>query len=289
MITRSCALVVAAVLGVVAAAACGGPTSTQPPMAGMDDMAGMSMAPPPSPPAEAQPAGDGLAGSVNGYSLVLASDTRPADAPAALDFRVDGPSGQPVTRYQPYEGQLMLFDLVRADLSGYQHVHPAMRQDGTWSAQLPALAPGSYRAYVTFAAPDSGKPLVYTLSRSFTVSGRSADVALPAPSASVRVGALTATMTVRPRAGVPGPLTFRFTDNGKPVEYFQRLLDGYAHLVAFRAGDLAFAHLTPADKVRGDASSLTSRALFPVAGTWRVFVRFQTSGPAQTMAFTIEV
>src|SRR5437764_7754939 len=142
------ALVMAALLG---AAACDGPTRAQPSMPGMDDMAGMSMAPTVSPMAEAQPAGDGLASSVNGYSFVPTADSVPAGAPATFDFHISGPGG-PVTRYKPYLSQLMLFDLVRSDLTGYQHIDPAMRQDGTWSAQLPALSPGSYRAYVTSAA-----------------------------------------------------------------------------------------------------------------------------------------
>ncbi len=292
MTTRLAPLVVAALFAaVVTAAACGGPTTVESPMAGMDDMAGMSMAPTPSAPAEAQPAGDGLSSSVNGYSLAPATDTVPAGVPTTFDFHINGPNGQPVTRYRPHESQLMLFDLVRSDLSGYQHIDPAMRQDGAWSAQLPALSPGSYRAYVTFAAPDTGKPLVYTLSRPFTVPGRTADVALPGPSASVAQGSLTVTMTGQPRPGVASPLTFGFTDNGKAISYFQRHLDGYAHIVAFHTGDLAFAHLTPADKVPGqaDVSALTTQALFPAGGTWRVYAQFQTAGPTQTVAFTIDV
>jgi hypothetical protein len=272
-------LVVAALLVV---AACSGP-----PAPATDDMAGMSMGSAPSPQAEAQPTGDGLSGSVNGYSLVPAADTVPAGAPTGFDFRIDGPNGRPVTRYRPHESQLMLVDVVRSDLSSYQHLDPAMRQDGTWTVQLPALSPGSYRAYVTFAAPDTGKPLVYTLSRPFTVPGQSADVALPAPSASVEDGSTAVTLTGLPLPGEPSPLTLRFTDNGKPVGYFQRLLDGYAHIVAFHSGDLAFAHLTPAD--RAGPSVLTTRALFPAAGAWRLFAQFQTSGPARTVAFTVQV
>ena len=48
------ALVIATLLGtVMAVAACGGPTDAEPPTAGMDDMAGMSMAPTVSSMAEA--------------------------------------------------------------------------------------------------------------------------------------------------------------------------------------------------------------------------------------------
>ena len=45
-----------------------------------------------------------------------------------------------------------------------------MNQDGLRSAPLPDLPAGSYRAFVTFAAPDAGHgtPLRYDLSRPFT-------------------------------------------------------------------------------------------------------------------------
>ena len=295
------ALTVAVLLGAtLSVAACGGASSASghagtptPALSGMGDMPGMSMAPTVSPLAEAQPAGDGLAASVDGYSFVPASGTVPAGVPTTFDFHINGPDGHTVTRYQPYRSELMFFDVIRADLTGYQHIETAMRQDGTWSVRLPALSPGSYRAYVTFAAPDSsaGTPLVYELSRPFTVPGPVAAAALPAPSASGTAGDIAVTLSGRPMPGVPSPLTLGFTSGGKPVSYFQRFLDGYAHVVAFHAGDLALAHLTPADRAAGrhDLSQLTTRALFGSSGTWRVFVLFRTSGPVRTVAFTVDV
>jgi hypothetical protein len=129
------------------------------------------------------------------------------------------------------------------------------------------------------------------LSQSFTVPGKSVGVPPLDSSASAKLGAVTVTLAGHPRAGTETPLTLGFTDNGKPISYFQRYLDGYAHITAIHAGDLALAHLTPADKVPGrhDLSELTSRALFPMSGSWRLFVRFQTSGPIQTATFTVNV
>ena len=84
------------------------------------------------------------------------------------------------------------------------------------------------------------------------------------------------------------PLHVRITSSGRPVSYLQRYLDGYAHLTAFHSGDLASARLSPAERPTSPAE-LTSQAWFPEPGTWRVFVRFGTSGPILTAAFTLTV
>ena len=39
---------------------------------------------------------------------------------------------------------------VRRDLTGYQHLHPRMSRDGTWSAPLTVSQPGAYRAFADF-------------------------------------------------------------------------------------------------------------------------------------------
>lgn len=261
-----------------AAAACGGPTPAA--SDAMADMPGMAAAPAPSSLREATPGGSGLSASVDGYTLLLAPD--------ALSFRVTGPGGQVVTRYQPYESELMQFDVVRSDLTGYQHADAAMREDGTWVVTLPALAPGDYRAYATFAAPDAsaGTPRVYQLSRPFAVAGSVADVALPSVGMVTTVGGYQVTLGGSAKAGVSTLLQLSFTRNGAPVRYFSRYLDGYAHLTAFHQGDLAFAHFTPAT---GQGGQLSTQALFAESGAWRVFVRFQAAGAPLTAEFTIDV
>jgi hypothetical protein len=129
------------------------------------------------------------------------------------------------------------------------------------------------------------------LSAPFTVTGTTSDARLPQPAATVSVGGYTVTLSGSPTAQSPTPLTIGFSKGGKEVPYFQRYLDGYADITAFREGSLAAAHLTAATRVSGKpgTSDLTTQALFPVSGTWRLFVQFQVSGPVQTAAFTIDV
>jgi hypothetical protein len=300
---RGVALLAAALALALTAAACSTSSShsatpaVSAPAAGGDDMSGMpgmSDVPLPTAPAVADAAvdGTGLSGALSGYTLV-STGTVAAGAASTFSFHISGPDGRTVTRYQPYESKLTLFYLVRSDLTNYQYLESTMRQDGTWDVSMPALTPGTYRAYVTFAAPDAGEgtPLMYVLSRPFTVPGTSAEVALPAPTTSTTADGYTVAIAGDLRAAQSVPLAIRIEDKGKPVSIFTRILDGYAHLTAFHEGDMAFARILSTGRTSADngAGPLTAQALFPESGTWRLFVQFELGTTMHTAAFTVNV
>jgi hypothetical protein len=246
----------------------------------MDDMPGMSMAtgaPTASPPAAAD-------------TFVPAADAVPAGTPKTLAFHVVGPNGHPVTRYQPYQSKLLSCYVIRSDLTGFQYLDAAMQQDGTWNVALPALPAGSYRAFVTFAAPDAsqGTPLVHVLSRPFTVPGAAGGTPLPPPASIATVDGYTVTLAATPVPGRPVPLTITVTQGGRPVESLNRYLDGYAHLTAFHTGDTAFAQIQSAGGI-GPNGALTTEAIFPEGGDWRLFAQFNLAGTVHTAAFTLTV
>ena len=280
----------AAALLAGAVAACTAPAGSHQPMADMPGMSAVPVAPTTPAPAYAAPAGTGLAGSVGGYTFVPSADTVPAGTPSTFTFHITGPDGHAITRYQPYQSKLMLGYVIRSDLTGFQYVDAAMRQDGTWSAALPALPAGSYRAYVTFAAPDAGHgtPLVYDLSRPITVPGAASAAPLPAPIASTTVDGYTVTLAGNPVPGQSVPLTVTVSQAGRPVESLNRYLDGYAHLTAFRAGDLARARIRSVGRI-APGGALTAEATIPESGTWRVFVQFDLADAVHTAAFTLTV
>ncbi|GAB3892729.1 hypothetical protein GCM10029964_068040 [Kibdelosporangium lantanae] len=207
-----------------------------------------------------------------------------------VTFRITGPGGRAVTRYQPYESKLLELYVIRTDLSGYRMLDPAMREDGTWIARLePALRPGTYRAFTTFAAPDAsqGPPSHYTLSQPFTVPGDAVDEPPPAGGTTTTVDGYAVTLTGQPKLGERSPLGIGVTRDGKPVGHVDRFLDGYAHLTAFHAGDLAFGRFLSTGK--DNAGRLTADAVFPESGTWRLFAQFEVDGQAHVAAFTVVV
>ncbi|ACU73151.1 conserved hypothetical protein [Catenulispora acidiphila DSM 44928] len=258
-----------------------------------DDMPGM--AEPSGPKIVAAAASDnGLHGAVGGYSYVADASTVAAGSAVPFTFHINGPSGKAVTRFQPYEGQLLVFYVVRTDLGDFRQLTASMRADGTWTVPLPALPAGSYRTYITFAAPDSsaGTPLSYSLSQPLTVPGSAAGVTLPAASDTATADGYALRLTGSPHQGGETGLGVAVTKDGKPVQQFDRLLDGYAHLTAFHSGDAAFARALSTGRSAGGASgagALTAQILFPEPGAWRLFVQFQTSGVVHTAAFTVEV
>ncbi|HWE90293.1 MAG TPA: hypothetical protein VG317_12605 [Pseudonocardiaceae bacterium] len=275
-------LLAAFVAGLVAGCATSASAQSHPTSSDSSAMPGMS---------DPMPTGDGLAASSAGYTFVPASTTVPANQPDTFTFHITGPDGRTVTWFQPDQTVLMHFYLVRADLGDYQHLHPTMAADGTWTVTLPPSAPGAYRGYVTFTTPDAaGQPMAYVLSQRLTVPGPASTVPVPPAANPVLVDGYTLSLSGMPMVGQESMLTVRVSQDGRPVTDLQPYLDSYAHLSAFHTGDLAFAHLHPSGVANGDhgGPDLRFEADLNKSGTWRMFIQFQTNGVLHTAAFTVD-
>jgi hypothetical protein len=276
-------LAVALGLGAVAcgsrSAAPGGMSqhSTSPTMPGMD-MSG---------------SGNGLATTSQGYTLDSSISTLAPGAAQDYSFRIMGPGGRPQTSFTLDQTKLMHFYAIRQDLAGYQHVHPAMAGDGTWSIGLPLTDPGPYRVYASFIAHDAaGRDHSVVLSRQLTVPGAYQAAPLPPPSSSSAVDGYALSLTGQLMSGMSAPFSVRVTRAGQAVTDLEPYLDTYAHLTAFRSPDLAFAHLHPAGSAAIGAHGgpdLTFQAELPAAGDYRLFLQFQTQGRLHTAALTLHV
>ncbi|MER5688399.1 hypothetical protein [Streptomyces sp. NPDC002205] len=281
-------------------AACGSSNNDSSSMAGMDHGAKSSA----SASAKASPsmgdmpgmdhmaAGNGLSDTKDGYRLTGEDTTLTAGKAAAYRFTVTGPDGKPVTDFAVDQTKRMHFYAIRSDLTGFQHIHPTMANDGTWRADLSSLASGSWRMFTSFT-PDSGagKGTAFVLSRTVTVPGSETKSALPAAAESAEVDGYTVTVEGEPMAGMAHPMTVTVTKGGKPVTDLQPYLDTYAHLTAFHEDDIAFAHLHPTTEVNGDhgGPELSFNAELPTSGNWRLFLQFQTGGKLHTAALTLKV
>lgn len=236
--------------------------------------------------------GDGLAKSAYGFTIAFRSTTLPAGKTGRLQFQITGADGNPVTTFVLDETKLLHFFLIRSDLTGYQHVHPTMAKDGTWTASLAALAAGTYRAYAAFITKDAaGTPVPLVLSDTITVPGDAATAALPPPSKTAAVDGYTLTLSGAPMAGMEHMLTVTVSKGTQPVTDLQPYLGTYAHLTAFHQGDLAFAHLHPQGTANGDhgGPTLSFHAQFAKSGTYRLFLQFQANGVLHTATFTLAV
>jgi hypothetical protein len=238
------------------------------------------------------PTGDGLQATASGLTFTTTTTSLPAGQQTPFTFRIAGSDGKPVTTFAPDQTKLMHFYLIRSDLTGFQHIHPTMAADGTWTAPVQALQPGSYRAYAAFIATDSaGKQTPLVLGDKLSVAGTASTTPLPPASGTTQVDGYTLTVGGNAMAGMTHTLTVTVAKDGKPVTDLQPYLDTYAHLTAVHEGDLAFAHLHPQGSVNGDhgGPTLTFESTLPKAGNWRLFIQFQTAGTVHTAAITLTV
>lgn len=249
---------------------------------GMTDMPGMNSGAP----------GNGLAAVKDGYRMTSTTTALTAGKALGYRFGITGPDGRPVTGFAVDQTRRMHFYAIRSDLTGFQHVHPDMAADGTWTAPLAALRPGTWRLYASFVpAGGPGKGKDFVLSRTVKVPGTAMTTPLAKASGTATVDGYTVTVKGELMAGMAHQLTATVTRNGRPVTDLQPYLDTYAHLTAFHQGDLAFAHLHPQTKVDGDhgGPTLTFHAEFARSGNWRLFLQFQTAGRLHTAALTLHV
>jgi hypothetical protein len=221
----------------------------------------------------------GLAVSDGGLTLELARTTATAGRRFELAFRVVHQRGRTVRDFDVEHTRRMHFIVVRRDMTGFQHLHPTERADGTWSVPVTLPDAGSYRVFADFSVNDEP----HTLASDVSVDGGVRSAPLPAPVGSVEVDGMKVSLAEgAAKAGAESRLAFTVTRDGRPVAV-QDYLGAKGHLVALRQGDLAFLHVHP------DESSLRFMATFPTAGSYRLFLQFQTEGRVHTAAFTQEV
>jgi hypothetical protein len=232
----------------------------------------------------------GLMVSQDGYTLRLGGRTVQAGPQAPLRFQILGPDGAPVTGFQTEHDKDLHLVAVRRDLSHFQHVHPVLDAEGTWSVPLDLSAPGEYRVFADFTPTGHDGGLV--LGADLAVPGTYESVALPEPATIAQVVdgyevALAGDLV----PGQASELTLTVSKDGAPVTDLQPYLAAYGHLVALRAGDLAYLHVHPAGEpgygVTPAGPGITFYATAPSAGDYRLFLDFRHAGVVRTAAFTV--
>ena len=238
---------------------------------------------------EASPAAvpGGLTVAQDGYTLRLAAATARSGAGVPVAFMITGPDGAPVTRFDIAHEKRLHLIAVRRDQSGFQHVHPTLAADGTWSAQLD-LRPGTWRVFADFTATGA-RPL--TLGADLSVAGDFAPEPRPAEARTAHVDGDAVTLDGDLVAGQDARLTLRVTKDGRPVTDLDPYLGAYGHLVALRDGDLAYLHVHP-DGEPGDGRTTAGpdvvfHTTAPTAGTYRLHLDFQHDGVVRTASFAV--
>jgi len=230
----------------------------------------------------------GLASTRDGYTLTSTTTTITPGSTENFSFRIIGPDGNPVTRFDAEHDKRMHLIVVRRDTAGYEHLHPEMSPDGTWNVPMRLPLGGTYRVFADFV-PTGGAD--QTLGLDVSAPGVFEPVA-HAPSRIAEVDGYQVRLDGQLTAGRSSPLTLSVSKDGRPVTDLQPYLAAYGHLVALRTGDLAYLHVHP-EGAPGDGRTpagpeITFRAEVPSAGTYRLFLDFQHEGRVRTAEFTVD-
>ena len=224
----------------------------------------------------------GLALTEHGYRLVFAETTLVRGETGEVRFTIVGEDGESVRDFDEEGGVRVHLIVVRRDLVGYQHLHPTLAPDGTWRTRLTLADAGVYRAFADFEI--AGEKTV--LAEDLFVAGDFEPAALRAPSRTGEVDGYAVRLAGAARAGEEGDLRFRISRGGEPVE-LEPYLGARGHLVALRAGDLAYLHVHPLKG--GDAGDVRFAAEFPSEGRYQLFLQFADARAIHTATFTLEV
>ncbi len=214
----------------------------------------------------------GLAVSEGGLRLALGSTEAERGERSELTFRVLGSDGDAVRDFEVEHEKRMHLIVVRRDMTGFQHLHPTLSDDGTWRTPLTLSRAGNYRVFADFKRDGESR----TLAADLQVDGALDNRTLPAPATTARTDdGYVVRMTEQ-----DGKLTFTPTLDGEPVAV-QPYLGAGGHLVALREGDLAYMHVHP---VGSDQPEFEVE--FADASRYRLFVQFKHDGDVHTAAFT---
>ncbi len=229
----------------------------------------------------------GLMVSQNGYTLALAEPTAAAGDDVPVRFTITGPDGEAVKTYDVEHDKRLHLIAVRRDFTGFQHVHPELSSDGTWTTGLD-LTPGQWRLFADFQATGAEG---LTLGADLAVPGAYEPAEPAVESRTARVDGYTVTLDGDLAAGADAKLTLAVKRDGKPVTDLEPYLGAYGHLVALRAGDLAYLHVhpdgTPGDGTTQPGPEVVFFAAVPSAGTYHLYLDFKHEGVVRTVAFTV--
>ena len=196
--------------------------------------------------------------------LELEPSSLRAGEPGEIAFRVLGPDGEPVTRFEVEHTKQVHLIVVSKDLRHFHHVHPEARGE-TWTATVRPDAPGDYR--VIADVEHDGRQLALT--GDLEVAGEPLATGRPAEDARFAEQELTAGR----------PVTLEFEAPGPTRPY----LGAAGHLVILAEGDLEYLHVHP----RQD--DLAFSTTFPEPGRYVMFLEYRRAGEVRLSRFPVTV
>jgi hypothetical protein len=227
---------------------------------------------------------------------LMADDPLLTDRPATVWARLKAASGRPLTAENLLVVHTRKLHLLVTDssLTDYQHLHPeSTGVPGEFAFSITPRSVGRYMVYADFTPRATGRALY--AGASLEVAGFP-EVPMPVESRSCVVEGISfaleaADMPIRTNTTATLTLTMGRV-NGRVPE-LERIMDAYAHMVAFDFARQGFAHLHP-QELDPSLSDESSRQLsfllnLPDPGWYRVWAQVQVAGKEIFAPFAFEV
>jgi hypothetical protein len=226
--------------------------------------------------ADVPPAGDGTEAYRIGYTLRDVQLPREAGEPGRLSFVIENYRGRPQTGFLEEQTKRMHVYVVRDDLAVFRHVHPQMRRDGTWGANLTLPEPGDYRVVAEFMARDEGGNGDFVmLGAPARVPGAWKPAPAPAPTGKASGWGVEAAVEGEVTAGDDEELRLRLSTPDGRVPGLGTYLGTSAHVTGFHVGSGAAVHMHPLGEPMSAANDgvLTFHTQLPRPGDYVLFVQ----------------
>ncbi|ABM10420.1 Copper chaperone CopZ [Arthrobacter crystallopoietes] len=231
----------------------------------------------------------GVTAEQGGYILQEVSAPATTGDQGQLSFTITAPDGRPVTEFETSHEKELHLIVVRSDGTHFRHVHPAIDGNGRWSLQWQWEAAGTYRVYADIVPAATGESL--TLTRTVHVAGSFEPAEAKTGSTRDEVDGYDVVLEGNLTAGGASALSIHVLRDGQPVTDLEPYLGAYGHLVALRAGDLAYLHVHPEgdNPVEGQTSGPTVEfsVAAPSPGRYYLYFDFQIDAQVNTAAFVI--
>ncbi len=247
------------------------------------------------------------------------AQVRPGEK-AALFFRFLHPgTGEVVKEFEVVHTKQFHLFVISQDMAFFEHIHPVMRDDGTWHVETTVPKAGYYQVLCDFMPKGgSGQFLTAPLVTAGYVGDLFTDRAHLTPDRVLTksAGDLTATLSfnrAQPASCEYTHLTFYLTDTvtGLPITDLQTYLGQFSHMLLMSEDMQSYVHAHPMNllatqedgvgiseyiippdadlaAIRG-GPRVTFDALLPKAGMFRAWAQFQRDDEVRTLAFTFAV